>query len=168
MDSMTMKAFFETVEGIESLASCEISNGQLVVTDKPIERRDQPNLSLLADLLRSEIGLSPAVREWLANLVDPRGAGEAALMFRKRTEVELAKRLFRKKGQYSDWPIAEFVKDRIGELRAEGKPKSALRQIVIGEACKKFDVSDTVVTDAITIWRAAHESLHGPYGDDAD
>lgn len=160
MEPLIEYAFFHTVEGIQSPSSCEFLDGKLVVRfDLPIEHGMQPDLQLLADVLRSEIDLTPSMRQWLANLVEPYGTGEAALMFRKRTKRELTKPLKRKKKFSSDWHIAQFVDDCIYRLREEGKEERTWRQHAIREACKKFNVSDTVVTDAMASWEAAREQV---------
>lgn len=168
MDSLTAKLFIDTVEGIESEGSCKLVDGALIVTEQPIKWGDQPDLSLLADVLRSDIELPPHVRAWLADLVDPQASSDAALMFRNRSAVELGKALFRKKGPYTDWPIADFVADCIDEMRANGVPERALRKRAIAKACDHFGISDTKVTDAIAIRQAAYDSLDKPFNVKAD
>ncbi len=160
MDAIIRDAFFDTVEGNERLDEAAMIDGKLTAqlqNDK--FKTTQPNPSLLADVLRSQIELTPEIREWLANLVDPKGAGKHALVFRDRTLDEIGKTLFRKKTELRDYHIGEFVTERMQTLERDGVPKREIRQKAIDAACKEFGVMDTVVTDAVTYWQRMEAAL---------
>jgi hypothetical protein len=172
---LALSSFFHTVEGIEFPSSCKMIDGQPVACfDEPIKHGNQPNLSLLVDVLRSDIELSKYIREWLANLLDPGGKSEVALVFRKRTKKQMSIPLKRKQKFSHYWHIAEFVEkrkpERMEELRLEREAQGkkpirldrAVRSEIIDEACEKFGVRRTIITAAVKSHRAAikaHDEL---------
>lgn len=67
------KLFITTVQGDFSPESCVLIKGALAHSEKPIPRATQPNLSLLAQLLRSTTPLPEQIETWVVELFNQQG-----------------------------------------------------------------------------------------------
>ncbi len=65
--------FITTVQGDFSPESCVLIKGALARSEKPIPRAAQPNLSLLAQLLRSTTQLPEKIETWVVELFNQQG-----------------------------------------------------------------------------------------------
>ncbi len=144
------QALFDTVEGNIRMDEIAFIDGKpVLVTHDNFGPKAKPDLALLATLLRSEIELTPEIRTWLANLVDPSGTGNHGLQFKRRPNLE---KKIKAKELTHDWRIAEFVEARIAEgIKTES---------VITEAQVKFKKkSRSTILAALKSLRAANASL---------
>lgn len=125
----------DTVEGKPGPLTACFHDGKPTVEAVRIEEGAQPRPELVAELLRSEVSLSPVMRDVIANWLDPNGT--SAFCFKSFGR--------RNPGRYPAWGVfhldaALFVDEYFD---APGTYESAVRG-----AMKKFGLKRTAVTEA--------------------
>ena len=136
------RAFRDTVEGKPGPLTARFHDGKPTVEAVRIEEGAQPRPELVAELLRSDVSLSPVMREVIANWLDPNGA--SAFCFKSFGR--------RNPGRYPAWGVfhleaALFVEENFD---APGTFESAVRG-----AMEKFGLSRSTVIEAYNQLRVA-------------
>ena len=132
-------AFRDTVEGKPGLCSVKLtSDTGLLDYEKPRQEATKPRPELVVQLLRSKIELTPALRNIIADMLDP--SAESAFCFKNFGR--------RKPGRHPPWErwnmeVALFVEEHFVE--------KGLFESAVSAAIEEFDVARSTVTKAYSL-----------------
>jgi hypothetical protein len=135
--------FRSQVEGRPGAGSCKFEDGELYYCVGRIPKGAEPDLKLLADVLRSKIQLPDDIRQWLADLLDP----EAGSRFQFR-------KLEKRKGGEGPDPIYDF---ELIEYVNDQTRLGALPKNIIADAVKKFGMSPSSVRSRLATYKKARD-----------
>ena len=76
-------ALINQVEGNEAPFSCAVIDGHPRLRSTPIPLKADPELALLAQVLRSDAEIPRHVREWLANMMTPGSDANCSLSIKR-------------------------------------------------------------------------------------
>lgn len=147
------RLFMATVEGRPSQASCAWSSGAPAFDPQPIPPGSEPNLKLLAEMLRSDAEVPAEVRRWLADLVDPEGTSE--FHFKRLSKRGRGARV---KGVAVNWEAASAFERYCSEGMA--------RKQAIWRVQQEFSLSRASVEAAAKSLRAARAAHDAASCDD--
>lgn len=141
--------FKKTVEGRVYPASCAWENGSPVFFGIPIKKGSEPNLTLLAEMLRSKKPIPIDIRSWLADMLDPNA--DSDFQFKKLSKRG---RGAKSTGSAANWKAAEFV--------LHCMETGDTRQQAIGKALGKFGIQRSAIEQALksfTDAKVAHDAI---------
>jgi hypothetical protein len=150
--------FRTTVEGRPSPASCVWENGTPIFCAIPIEKSSDPNLSLLAEMLRSEAPIPSEVRAWLADMMDPCATSD--FQFKKLSKRGRGPKSI---GHTANWPAAEYARVLMRQPKDPRKPEILeARKSAIGKAADEFKLKKSSIEKALSNLidsEAAHNAI---------
>ena len=109
----------DQVEGNEAPFSCAVIDGQPRLHSTPIPPKADPELALLAQVLRSDAEIPRHVREWLANMMTPGSDATCSLSIKRlrgRPRASVLKHI--EAVEYFD-ELCELSEHEMGRKRAE-------------------------------------------------
>lgn len=149
------------VQGSYSQWSIRLEGGAPQLSLEGIPPHAQPDLTFFAEYLRSERPLTPDIRNWIADIMDPASGSE--YQFKK---LSLRKPSGRKKiGTSSHWDAAEYaleiwIGSEVNEqMEFDGIPDGMVKRKhqAVTKAAAKFLISQKAVEAAITDYRRAKQ-----------
>jgi hypothetical protein len=149
------EAVAETVQGQQSPISCEVFEGRIVFSARPVPKSAKPNLKLLSQILRSSEPFPSVARKWLADLFDPDSDSDyhVETLVRRPQGAKPA-------GPTHNWEAARYALDLMRwdedrrELKARGETWEKWKQAVSLTAAK-LNITKSTVERAIKSYRDA-------------